>query len=503
MRPLALLALLILVATAAFAAVPPLPDDLKPAPWKPARELRQILDDYETIRDEEGLRSYMSRIEALLEKHPDWMDLHRHYLGISRVLDEWSKIQPKYRERAEKDTANADAQYLAGLFEKTAGTTYFRRALRHDPKHFHARCALALSLLSSPMPNQQEAFPLLFEAVRMRPDHPYGYQSLALGYEISRDWETGIKVRELSEIVEPKSFQPIQQQARDLEQAGRPGEALSRVEGFIKANPESRAARKALIEACRKQGRPADAVKAQVELAGIAADDGAEAYRAAKALAAGDKAAAIDWLRKASKRGYANYREAERDQELAPLRGDPAFAAIVKEFKSQHDKDAPARKSDILSKLLSKPAPAFDVMTLDSTRVSLGGLKGKVVVLDFWATWCSPCRMTLPLVKDLHVAMKEEPVEILCMNVWERDPGRTKVAPYWKENSYPMTVGLASPEDAQAYEVSGIPTLFVLDQEGQLRFRHVGYSPYMDEEVGWVIESLLHGKGSDRGENVN
>jgi thiol-disulfide isomerase/thioredoxin len=503
MRIRFLLMLLCLAATTASAVLPPLPDDLKPVPWKPQPELRQILDKYETIRDQEELRAYMAEIEVLLDKHPDWIDLHRHYIGISRLLDEWGKVQPKYAEWAAKDTTKADPQYLVGLFEKGGGKANFRRALRHDPNHFYARCALALSLLSTPMPNQEEAFPLIIEAIRMRPDHPYGYQTLALAYEIARDWESGIKVRKMSEIVEPKSFMPIQYQARDLEQAGRPGESLTLIEGFIKANPSSRSARKSLIDAYRRQERPADAVKAQVELAEMASDDAEEAIGAAKALAATDKAGAIDWLRKASKRGYDNYRTAEKDPELAVLRDDPAFPGILATIKAEHDRGVPVRKIDVLGQLLSKPAPSFDVMTLDSTRVSLAGLKGKVVVLDFWATWCNPCMLTLPLVRDLQVAVKDLPVQILCMNVWERDPTRAKVAPYWKQSGYPMTVGLASTEDAQAYEVSGIPTLLVLDSAGQLRFRHVGYSPYMDEEVGWVIDALLKEKGADRGENTN
>jgi thiol-disulfide isomerase/thioredoxin len=502
MRIVPALALLCTLATPILAAAPPLPDDLKPAPWKPQPELRQILDQYDAVRNEDEMREYKAKIESLLVKHPDWMDLQRHYIGISRLLDEWATLQPLFKQKAESDTTNADAQYLAGLFERAEGVTYFRRALRHDPKHFYARCSLALWLLSSPTPKPEEAFPLLFEAVRMHPDHPYGYQALALAYEMSRDWETGIKIRQMNQIVEPTSFQPVQYEARDLEQAGRPGESLARIEAFIKANPKNRGARKTYVDYLRKGERIADAAKAQVELAEISEGDGDEAYLAGKALATTDEAAAIAWLKKASQRGYSNYKEAEKDADLAPLRDDPAFPGIMAAFKAEHEKGVPARKNKILRDLLMKPAPAFEIMTLDSTKVSLAGLKGKVVVLDFWATWCGPCRMTLPLVKDLHASVQGKPVQVLCMNVWERDPGRIKVAPYWKENNYTMTVGLASAEDAQAYEVTGVPTLVVLDQDGQIRFRHVGYAPYMDEEIGWVIDALLQGKGGDQGENI-
>ena len=87
--------------------------------------------------------------------------------------------------------------------------------------------------------------------------------------------------------------------------------------------------------------------------------------------------------------------------------------------------------------------------------------------------------------------MENRPVKILCMNVWERDAARAGVAPYWTRAGYPMDVGLCSSQDAKNYGVMGVPALYVIDQEGQIRYQHRGYTAFMDEEIAWVINSLI------------
>ncbi|MBM3287550.1 MAG: redoxin domain-containing protein [Candidatus Eisenbacteria bacterium] len=480
---------------------PPVPADLKPGVWKADPALAEILRAFEQLQNEQAVRAHVADVEKLLEKHPDWLDLHRHYISLSRMTNEWAKIEPTYRAKSAADPSNVDLLFLANLFERTpSAETVLRGILSKEPQHFHARCVLGIFLLSGPAPRVDEGFGLLFDAVRARPDHPYGYQTLAAAYEMMKDYESAIKVRRLSQLTEPGAFQPVQFEARDLEMAGRPEEALARIEAFAKEHPENRRARKTLIEIHKQQGRPEVALRAQLELAEMASDDPGEALNAAKALASSDVQQGLDWLKKAAQRGFDDHRLLMKDPEIAPLRENPEFAPILEKVTKEHGKRLPERREATLSHMISMPAPAFQVLTLDSATVRLADLKGKVVVLDFWATWCGPCRETLPMVRQIHDQMKDRPVQVLCMNVWEKDPGRSRVAPYWKENGYPMTVGLASMEDATGYAVQGIPTLFVLDQQGQIRFRHVGYTPYMDEEVSWVIEKLL--REGDRGENL-
>jgi thiol-disulfide isomerase/thioredoxin len=395
---------------------------------------------------------------------------------------------------AAKDSTNANDQYFLGLFERgTAGESFYRKALALDPKSFYARCGLALSELQEMNAQPDSAFPLLFEAVRMHPDHPYGYQALALAYEMSKDFETGIRVRELEEIVTPESFQPINYEIRDLQQAGRAAEGSARIEAFVKKHPKNRNALRALVQTYNGSNRGADAARVQIDLANIAKDDPDEAYEAATLLgSSADTLRAREWLKKAVDRGFDDDRRAGNDPQLSGVRADSNdFANIVAMMKVQHQKQIPARRAKVVASLINQPAPTFACKTLDGRDMKLEDLKGKVVVLDFWATWCGPCQLSLPLVQTVYKSVEGKAVQILCMNVWERDAERAKVAPFWKDKGFPMTVALASIDDAKNYGVTGIPTLFVLDEQGRMRYRHVGYAQFMDEEVLWVIDSLL------------
>ncbi len=127
--------------------------------------------------------------------------------------------------------------------------------------------------------------------------------------------------------------------------------------------------------------------------------------------------------------------------------------------------------------LVGKPAPPFTLATADGKAIDLERLRGKVVVLDFWATWCGPCRRALPLLHDVASWAREEdlPVEIITVNVWEsRDPARNdpdarlaSVRAFWDKNGYTLPVAMDyTDETAAAYGVTGIPATFVLRADG-------------------------------------
>ena len=127
--------------------------------------------------------------------------------------------------------------------------------------------------------------------------------------------------------------------------------------------------------------------------------------------------------------------------------------------------------------------------TIDGKSVSLEGYKGKVVVMDFWATWCGPCRMTIPSLQSVHGKYAKRGVVVL--GVSNEDKGT--VAPFAKQMK--MTYTLVADEKAstamQNYGVEGIPTMVVIDKKGRVRKFEVGMNPNLKAEMDRLLPKLL------------
>jgi cytochrome c biogenesis protein CcmG, thiol:disulfide interchange protein DsbE len=134
-------------------------------------------------------------------------------------------------------------------------------------------------------------------------------------------------------------------------------------------------------------------------------------------------------------------------------------------------------------------APPFTLADIKGKKVSLSDFKGRVVMLDFWATWCPPCRFSIPALKDLHQEFSGRGFLVLGVSV---DEDISQVAPFVQEREIPYPILLAGQTNVQQqYHVTGIPAFFLIDKKGQVAQRWTGFSPRAPEEWRAAIQELL------------
>ena len=138
-----------------------------------------------------------------------------------------------------------------------------------------------------------------------------------------------------------------------------------------------------------------------------------------------------------------------------------------------------------------QPAPIFpdlEFVGVDGGSVQLSQLKGNVVLLNVWATWCGPCKQELPLVQKMYDAYSDRNFVVVSVNV---DADRRRVASFLKQFNISLPVYYAAPEDAGPLTAGGIPSTFILGPDRALVDRAVGYSPQWEERWKKVVEKYL------------
>jgi len=132
------------------------------------------------------------------------------------------------------------------------------------------------------------------------------------------------------------------------------------------------------------------------------------------------------------------------------------------------------------------PAPLWTLETPGGDTMVLEDLRGDIVIMDFWSTWCGPCKEVMPFLQDIHETYGDD-VIVIGVNTWEsNDP-----AAFMTANGYTYPIVINGDEVAQEYFVEGIPTFYVIAQDGSVAFRAVGADSANEEAMLDVLETLL------------
>lgn len=174
----------------------------------------------------------------------------------------------------------------------------------------------------------------------------------------------------------------------------------------------------------------------------------------------------------------------------------PADAKKVESFEAAMGGSAPQSDSD----LIGQAAPAFQLDLLDGGSFNLADHKGQVVILDFWATWCGPCRQAMPVMEQTASAFKDQGVKLIAVNLQEN---QSTIQKFLKETNLHPTVALdREGKVAEQYNVQVIPTTVLIGKDGTVQAVHLGNLPDLDKTLKSELQALVEGKSLAAGKPV-
>jgi len=147
------------------------------------------------------------------------------------------------------------------------------------------------------------------------------------------------------------------------------------------------------------------------------------------------------------------------------------------------------KEAEIIFPTIGNIAPELTVRDLNGKTVSLSDYRGKIIMVEFWATWCPPCIELIPVLDELYNKYKTKGFVVL--SIASEDEGDETVKGFVKDSGLTYPVFIASSDTLKNYGISSIPVSFIIDKDGKIVNKHLGYTPDIKQELSTEIKQLL------------
>ena len=145
--------------------------------------------------------------------------------------------------------------------------------------------------------------------------------------------------------------------------------------------------------------------------------------------------------------------------------------------------------STVLAGTAQAPAPDFTLKSNSGANIRLSELRGEVVLINFWASWCGPCRQEMPILSELHDKYKAMGFTVLGVNVEENSSAARKLL-----KDLPVSFPVLFDNDSSVsrqYDVAAMPSTVLIDRDGNMRYLHKGYKPGLENSYIEQVRSLI------------